>query len=454
MIASPQIATRDPCRESRRPSPPARHNPWIHNFAAYDAWAKPLGLLILAAILRAHGCRVSYSDCLDRFHPRAPRTDPTARHGCGPFPKSRLPKPAVFRDVPRHFSRYGISPDWLREDLRRLPAPDLVLVTSGMTYWYTGARETIACLKEICPASPLIRGGVYASLLPEHARRHSGADEAFSGPAEAALLEIVKAHTGWGAVRRFAPDALDTLPFPAWDLQRGLAYVPLVTTRGCQYACVYCAAHLLEPRRLRRSPASVVEELAHWHRGWGLSDFVLYDDAFLADLDGHALPVLEAIARSGLRLRFHTPNALHIRGITPEAARLLFAAGFTMLRLGLETADFEGRPGLDQKLGPSEFEAAVAALKVAGFTAGQIGAYLLVGLPGERRQAVLESIAAVQWAGIVAVPTFYSLRPRLRAGLHEQLGSALRQTAFRLAMDQGAEKPVPPMNAAIRRLDD
>ena len=47
-------------------------NPWIHDFAAYDVWAKPLGLLGLGAILRRHGCRVSYVDCLNRFHPRAP----------------------------------------------------------------------------------------------------------------------------------------------------------------------------------------------------------------------------------------------------------------------------------------------------------------------------------------------------------------------------------------------
>ncbi len=43
-------------------------NPWIHDFAAYDFWATPLGLLTLGAMLRDHGARVSYVDCLDRFH--------------------------------------------------------------------------------------------------------------------------------------------------------------------------------------------------------------------------------------------------------------------------------------------------------------------------------------------------------------------------------------------------
>ena len=51
-------------------------NPWIHDFAAYDFWAKPYGLLLLAAFLRAQGARVSYIDCLDRFHPLAPTCAP------------------------------------------------------------------------------------------------------------------------------------------------------------------------------------------------------------------------------------------------------------------------------------------------------------------------------------------------------------------------------------------
>jgi hypothetical protein len=115
-------------------------NPWIHDFAAYDFWAKPLGLLGLAAQLRAHGCRVSYLDCLDRFHPRRPLRADSDAFGRGTFPRSILPTPPQFPDVRRRFARYGIDPEWFEEDLRRLPKPDLVLVTSGMTYWYTGVQ--------------------------------------------------------------------------------------------------------------------------------------------------------------------------------------------------------------------------------------------------------------------------------------------------------------------------
>lgn len=384
-------------------------NPWIHDFAAYDFWARPLGLLTLAALLRRHGCRVSYIDCLDRFHPKAPRSDPRARQGRGPYRKTRLPKPRPFVDVPRHFARYGIEPAWFLQDLREAGRPDLILATSAMTYWCTGVRETVATVREVFPETPVVLGGVYATLCRDHARSSSGADEVFTGPGEAALLERVEAYTGWRAAPAFDPEQLDTYPYPAFDLQHQIPFVPLLTTRGCPFTCAYCAAHLLEPRRLQRSPESILAELTHWRRR-GVTDFVLYDDAFLADPEGHALPLLDAVLRSDLGLRFHTPNAVHIRGVTAETARLMFETGFTTLRLGLETADFENRD-LDHKVTAPEFDQAVRWLQQAGFDRRQIGAYLLIGLPGQTPAAIARSIDAVKRAGITPIPAYYTPIP-------------------------------------------
>jgi radical SAM superfamily enzyme YgiQ (UPF0313 family) len=388
-------------------------NPWIHDFAAHDSWARPLGLLLTGALLRSAGARLTYIDCLDRQHPRAAHHR-AGRFGCGPFHKTPLPKPRGLEDIPRRFSRYGIDPVWLRADLARMQRPDLVLVTSGMTYWYPGVAETIAMLKGAFPSVPVVLGGIYATLCPDHARRASGADAVFTGPVEAALAGMVERHTGWRPAAAFDPDELDSYPYPAFDLQRRIPYVPLLTGRGCPYRCAYCAADLLQPHRLRRSPGSIVAEIAHWHRGWGVTDFALYDDAFLADVPGHAAPVLEAIHDAGMPIRLHTPNALHVRGITAESARLLFRAGVAAVRLGLETADFQARDRLDCKVGPDEFEGACDCLRAAGFGPERIGAYLLVGLPGQSAEPIRRAIDLVQAAGAVPILTYYSPIPGTR----------------------------------------
>jgi len=386
-------------------------NPWIHDFAAYDFWAKPLGLLTLAALLRTHGLSLSYIDCLDRFHPRAPASDPFARCGRGPYLKTRIAKPKGLEDVQRTFSRYGIRPRWLRKDLEALPPPDLILITSLMTYWYSGVQETITILRELFPKKAIILGGIYASLCERHALKNSGADDIFCGPAEDALLDLVAQYTSFTATPRFNSHKLDSYPYPALDMQNRINYVPLLTSRGCPYKCAYCASHFLNPKRMWRSPHSVLEELKFWQRSYPIRDFVLYDDAFLVNAEQHALPLLEKIIQAELNLRFHTPNALHIRGINAQTARLLFRAGFKTIRLGLETTEFDHRESIDCKVTENDFKHAAGYLKEAGFEKTQVGAYLLMGLPGQELPVVERSIRAVQATGITPVLAYYSPIP-------------------------------------------
>jgi radical SAM superfamily enzyme YgiQ (UPF0313 family) len=405
-------------------------NPWIHDFAAYDFWAKPLGLLTMAALLRSHGLSVAYIDCLDRFHPRAPAVNPSARYGRGPYLKTRINTPPGLRDVPRTFSRYGIKPQWFEKDLQALHSPDLILITSLMTYWYTGVQETIAILHALFPDTPIILGGIYASLCEKHASKNSGADDIFSGPAEDALFDLIAKYTHFTITPRFNPQKLDTYPYPALDLQNRVNYVPLLTSRGCPFRCTYCASHFLNPNRLWRSPDSVLEEIKFWYKSYQVQDFVLYDDAFLVNAEQHAIPLLEKIIEADLGLRFHTPNAVHIRGIASETARLLFIAGFKTLRLGLETAEFDSRKDIDNKVTRDEFKQAAGYLQDAGFTKDQVGAYLLMGLPGQDLTAVERSIHTVQVAGITPILAYYSPIP------HTALWpAAVRESRYDLAAD-------------------
>jgi radical SAM superfamily enzyme YgiQ (UPF0313 family) len=385
-------------------------NPWIHDFAAYDFWAKPYGLLSLAALLRDQGLRVSYLDCLDRFHPRASPSDGTARQGRGPYRKRPIAHPKGLERIERTYSRYGIEPSWFRDDLDQMDKPDLILVTSMMTYWYPGVFETIRILKEQCPKTPLVLGGIYARLCTDHARRHAGADEVTADRGES-LFELLKRYTGYAPSPGFDPADWIAWPYPAYDLQHRITYVPLLTSRGCPLACSYCASAFLEPETIRRSPDRVIEEIAFWHQKYQVRDFAFYDDALLVDAEHHALPILEKIIQKGLPIRLHTPNAIHIRAVTSEAAGLMKAAGMQTLRLGLETTAFDRCSGLDRKVTQNEFAQAVGLLKAAGFHGRQLGAYLLVGLPGQDAQSVAASIQVVKAAGVTPVLAHYTPIP-------------------------------------------
>ncbi|MCP3944108.1 MAG: radical SAM protein [Desulfobacteraceae bacterium] len=389
-------------------------NPWIHDFAAFDFWAKPLGLLSIAAILRENGFGLSYMDCLDRFHPKADLPVKVLWDGRGPFRKTPIPFPrdlgTLLPEIGQPFSRYGIDPEWFYQDLKKLPRPDLIFVTSLMTYWASGVRETIEIIKKVFLDVPVILGGIYAGLCRDHAESYSLADRVITGPGEDCLASLIKEFTGVDL--KFIPnvDDLDSFPFPALDLVRHLAYAPILTSRGCPFSCEYCASSFLEPNLRRRSPANVFKEIQHWH-GHGIKNFAFYDDALLVKGKSHAFPLFEKIIDSKMDINFHTPNAIHIREITLEAAKLMFKAGFKTIRLGLETTNFSRKRNHDIKVGENEFFKAVENLKTAGFDTKQLGAYLLCGLPNQDLEEVAASMVIVKKAGILPVLAYYTPIP-------------------------------------------
>ncbi len=397
-------------------------NPWIHDFAAHGFWSLPLGLLQLAAILLRHGFTV---DALDLTG-----LPPNNRHGRGPYIKTPAPRPQGLSDVPRAFSRYGIPPGEAKARLAALSEPDAILVTSHMTYWHTGVAESIRLVRSRFPKTPVVLGGVYATLCPEHARRSSGADLVVTGPAEEILLPLAGRLTGFNPAPLFDTADLRVLPWPALDLAGKPGFAPLLTGRGCPNHCAYCAQRLLQPRASRRDPLDVAAEIRHWHTTLGVTDFAFYDDALLHKPREHAIPLLTEIIRMDLPLRFHTPNAVHLAPIDQNLAVLLWRAGFRTLRLGVETTDIRDRENLDGKVKEGEFEAAAAALRTAGFGPETAGAYLLAGLPGQDWNALAHSIRTVKTAGLRPIPAWYTPVPGTR--MWEQ---AARSSRYDLAAD-------------------
>ncbi|PIE61347.1 MAG: B12-binding domain-containing radical SAM protein [Desulfobacterales bacterium] len=393
-------------------------NPWIHDFAAFDFWAKPMGLFSMAAVLRDQGLRVSYLDCMNRFHPRQTKPPKVHKDGRGPFDKTPIDLPSpMAKHLPHEtkvFSRYGTPKAWIEADLEAMAAdcpPDLIMVTSLMTYWASGVAETIETIKHFLPGIPVVLGGIYASLCDDHARQFSGADHVLTGPGEPQIAALIKRFTGVTLDHLPAPDNLDAWPFPALDLQDHMAYAPILTSRGCPFSCEYCASSFLEPRLRRRSPDHVFKEIRHWHDNFGVTNFPFYDDALLINPQQYAFPLLEKVIASDMDIRFHTPNALHIREVTPASADLMYRAGFKAIRLGLETTDFSKGRQHDIKVRKDEFFTAVDSLKNAGFKREQLGAYLLCGLPGQDLDDVESSMNLVKSLDILPVLAYYTPIP-------------------------------------------
>ena len=406
-------------------------NPWIYDFAAYDLWSKPLGLLYLAGYLRACGFDIHLIDCLSVHHPAwKPKAMPARRiYGTGKFLREKADRSPALKHVPRSYSRYGIPKQLFVKTLKEVEHPAAILVTSLMTYWYPGVTEAIAAAREVHPRTPILLGGIYARLCEQHAIATSGADRVVTSLSLQGLEEVLAVLRDFGIEGSPVP-SFKTPPLAAFDLVYGLDHAAILTSTGCPYRCEYCASHFLNPRFLTRDPHQVVDEILHWHREFGVLDFAFYDDALLVDFEKRLGLILEALVKQGLGLRFHTPNAVHVKELSPEAADLLWRSGFKTLRLGFETSDMALHQCLDGKLSEGDFERAVRALIKAGFAKDQIGAYILAGLPGQSAASVKESAEFVNRAGAMPYLAEYSPIP------HTPLwGRAVASSSYDLAAE-------------------
>ena len=205
-------------------------NPPVRDFAFMDLWSKPLGLLYLLQSLRAENS-VALLDCV--WEARAG----LKTYGRQKTAKHEIEKPAPYAAVRRRYFHFGPAREEIAAKLAKMETPDVILVTSVMTYWYLGVRWIIELLREIFPAAKIVLGGVYASLCPEHAAA-LGADCLVRGRAEPAA------------------------PYPAMDLYGAIDYGVSMTSFGCPFSCGYCASGILWPRYRRRTLAEALAEIA------------------------------------------------------------------------------------------------------------------------------------------------------------------------------------------------
>ena len=334
-------------------------NPFVEDFAFFDLWSKPLGLLYLLERLKQKN-EVTFIDCI---HEGAIGQKSWGREKIS---KLELEKPNVYANVKRNYHRFGMSDSAFQARLLGL-SPDLILVTSIMTYWYGGVRHTIKLLREFFPATPIYLGGIYARLCSQHAKT-LGANE---------LLTDF-----------WLPDATH----PAFELYETAPYGITMTSFGCPMHCEYCASSILWPKYLQRNISEILTEI-EFEASLGIENIAFYDDALLINKENNFYPLAKKLQnRFNGRISFHTPNGLHVRQIDTRCAETLRETNFKTLRLSLESIDPKIAHESSDKVQRHEYKTAVKKLHDAGYTQKDCETYILLGLPGQTIASVKQTI--------------------------------------------------------------
>lgn len=381
-------------------------NPWIYDFAAYDFWIKPVGLLSVANFLEKFGYQTHLIDCLDRFHPLIHETK-KKKYGTGKFIRTPLPTPIIVKNADRSYARYGLPLQKFHQALSQVPEPAAILITSGMTYWYPGVHFAIDLLKQKFPGVPIILGGIYASLCYEHARENSGADHIVQGAGELRALQLVDEIMG----EKHADASQPFFPEPTYRHYQKLASVPIFTSFGCPYRCSFCASFLMSGKFRQKNPDDVIKEIEFHFKKRKVRFFAFFDDALLVNHDSHLQVILDYVIERKLKLSFHTPNGIHPKEIDEKLAKKMYLSNFRTIRLSYESINPDRQKEMGNKVSDSDLKTALANFIRAGYQAKDIDVYVIMGIPNQSVDEVIESMLFVSSLGAKVRLTSFSPIP-------------------------------------------
>lgn len=269
-------------------------------------------------------------------------------------------------------------------------------------------------------AGPMILGGPHASAAGPEALCGGLFDVAMKGEGDQALPKLMDAlATGRGGELESVPgicfrkngETLETvrplpvdvnaLPFPAWDLVdvpsyfsairtcflKNRPYMPVFTSRGCPYGCIFC--HNIFGKKFRaRSPENVLEEMAALIRLYGIREFEIQDDIFNYDPD-RAAAICEGILSRGWKVMISFPNGLRCDILDRSLLALMRRAGAYFLAVAVETASARIQAMIRKNLDLGRVEETVLNARDLGVVT--IGNFML-GFPTETEKELLSTI--------------------------------------------------------------
>lgn len=309
--------------------------------------------------------------------------------------------------------------------------PDLIGLFL-MTHNYKNSYKLINDIKSKFKLDVVV-GGPHVSIMREEVLRQSQADYAVKLEGEYTLKELMggdKLENIPGLIyrcgeiivenrdREFIRD-IDSIPFPTYQRFELHKYygnsIPIVSSRGCPYGCVYCPVKSAIGRHFRaRSAENVVREIEYWHeRGYRFFEFM--DDNFTL-LRQRVVDFCSLLRSKKLKdIVLICPNGIRADRVDRELLAMMRKTGFQSLSFGVEA----GNDRILKNLKKSEtIEVIERAIKDACDLDFNVTLFFLTGSPGETRQDVEDSVKLALKYPVNNV-FFYSLVPYPKTELYE-----------------------------------
>jgi len=295
--------------------------------------------------------------------------------------------------------------------------PDIVGLTCS-TANFSNALKVAKIAKENSKCK-IILGGPHASAIPEFIiDNYLGLiDIVIIGEGEQTLLELANALASGSSLETIKGivyksdnkiirnenrpfiEYLDSIPFPARDLIPQRLFSPnifnaryrncltILTSRGCPYNCSFCAARIISGRRYRaHSVEYVLAEMQMLKKDYHAEQLIITDDTFTMDNER-----LEKICRGMIdkKLNLKWLCFSQVNTVNKELLSLMKKAGCYSIGFGVESADKETLRRMGKPIDP---QSAIETIGIANKLGIKTQAFYILGLPGETRKQMEETI--------------------------------------------------------------
>ena len=189
---------------------------------------------------------------------------------------------------------------------------------------------------------------------------------------------------------------LDELPFPARHLVEASSYhysidgVPalsMIAQLGCPFGCGFCGGRM-SPflRRVRtRTSQSIVQEMVHLHKTYGVTGFMLYDDELNVSPSIVELMNLIHATTQDLGVEFRLRGFIKAELFTDEQAEAMYRAGFRWILVGFESGHERILTNIQKKAAQADN---TRCMEIAKRHNLKVKALMSLGHPGESEETI------------------------------------------------------------------
>jgi radical SAM superfamily enzyme YgiQ (UPF0313 family) len=191
---------------------------------------------------------------------------------------------------------------------------------------------------------------------------------------------------------------LDALPMPAYELLPMAKYrytFPdleqpfsiMMTSRGCPFGCVYCLKIMAAGGYISRTPQNVISEIEYLIKNFGIKSIFFQDWEFMID-QSRVEQLCKLIIEKGLKFNWGCNG--RAPDIKDDLVKLMKQAGCVRINMGFESGSQKILNNIKKNI---TLEQLAWAIKVLKENQLNFSLYTLLGLPGETRASIKETVS-------------------------------------------------------------